>query len=139
MVYRARTISWTNSALVRVPATTIRPSAWIVTPTAWIEPSPKLVRTEPLVPKWVSTVPSALKRVRAKSPMMVPFAAKTEAVPSSTILPSGWIASPAATSLDGARHVGDHLAFDAETPVEATAGRVSGHAEPRDGPAAERE
>ena len=103
-LYRATPKSWKSSRIVPliVPATTILPSGWIATATAWFVPVPKSVSTEPLLPKWVSTVPSALNRVRAKSVSKAPLGAKTEAVPATTILPSGPIASPAATSLVGA-------------------------------------
>ena len=70
---------------------------------------------------------------------MLPSGATTEAVPTSTILPSGWIASPAATSLEGPGTL-----VMTSPPVPKRRSRlpltgVTGHAEPRDRAAAEGE
>ena len=88
-------------------------------------------RAERLVSSW----PVRVYRARARSWKKLLLASKPEVVPSTTILPSGWMATPAAVLVVAGCGGGDDLAAGAEAGVEAAvAGLVARQGEvPREG------
>ena len=83
------------------PARTILPSGWIATPvpdaTKFVGVGPVGVRmTSPLVPKEGSGAPRSSSRMATMSWMLKDDAKAEVAVPVTTILPSGWMATPPA-------------------------------------------
>ena len=114
---RARAIAWSADV---VPTTTIVPSGPIATSLASSSP-PAATRTvtEPSSPKVPSSAP--FRSYRTTANLAHPRA--PVAVPTTTIFPSGWIATPVAAS-SSRREIGRDDAVAAEPPVERAIGAI---------------